>query len=241
MLALAGLVAAVVILYLGRETIFFYDDWGFVFERRDVSLDSLLTPHNGHLVFVPTLIYKALFVTAGIESYWPYRVAALVLHLICVGLLFQIALPRVGAWPAAALGVVVLFLGSRLGGAAVADQPGLPRSRWSPGLGAWLLIDRPGRARDVAASALVATALMSFALGVPVALGILTRLVLDPSVRRRAWIAALPLGLFAIWYLTFGQDNPSPQTSFSLSNLPDVPGYMLGHGGGGGGRAHGAG
>ena len=94
------------------------------------------------------------------------------------------------------------------------------------GMGAWLLIDRPGRARDVAASALVATALMSFALGVPVALGILTRLVLDRSLRRRAWIAALPLGLFAVWYLTFGQDNPSPQTSFSLSNLPDVPGYM---------------
>ena len=71
MLALAGLVAAVVILYLGRETIFFYDDWGFVFERRDVSLDSLLTPHNGHLVFVPTLIYKVLFVTAGMSRTGP--------------------------------------------------------------------------------------------------------------------------------------------------------------------------
>lgn len=225
-LVLAGLVAAVAILYLGRETIFFYDDWGFVFERRDVSLDSLLTPHNGHLVFVPTLIYKALFATAGLESYWPYRVTALVLHLACVGLLFQIARPRLGAWPAAALGVVVLFMGAAW---EVLLWP-INLVYLVPlvaGLAAWLLLERPGRGRDVAASVLVATGLLSFALGVPVALGILTRLLLDPSERRRVWVAAVPLGLFAIWYLTFGQDNPSPQTSFSLSNLPDVPGYML--------------
>ena len=109
------------------------------------------------------------------------------------------------------------------------------------GMGAWLLIDRPGRARDVTASALVATALMSFALGVPVALGILTRLVLDRSLRRRAWIAALPLGLFAVWYLTFWPGQPLAADERQPVEPARRARLHVGHGGGGSGRTHGVG
>ena len=97
-LALAGLLAltAAVILYLGRSTTFYFDEWNFVLERRAWGLDALLEPHNEHLSLVPVLIYKALFSTLGIDAYAPYRVAGVVVHLIVLVLLFVYARRRVG-------------------------------------------------------------------------------------------------------------------------------------------------
>ena len=35
------------------------------------------------------LVYKVLFEIVGREPYWPYRVAAVTVHLTCVGLIYR--------------------------------------------------------------------------------------------------------------------------------------------------------
>ena len=72
--AVLAALAAILILLAGRGTIFFFDEWNFVLDRRGWSASTLLDPHEGHLVLVPVLIYKALFGIVGLSPYWPYRV-----------------------------------------------------------------------------------------------------------------------------------------------------------------------
>ena len=71
---LSGLLVltAGLILYLGRSTGFYFDEWNFVLSRRGWDAQALLMPHNEHLSVVPVLIYKTLFSTVGIDSYLPY-------------------------------------------------------------------------------------------------------------------------------------------------------------------------
>jgi hypothetical protein len=219
-----ALVAAALILYAGRDTIFFFDEWDFVLGRRGGSVDTFLDPHVGHLSLVPILIYKALLAVVGLHPYWPYRVTVLGLHLLCVGLFYAIARRRLGAWPALALSTVPLFLGSAWEVLLWPFEISYLGSL-AAGLGAWLLLQDDGRRRDVAASVLVGVALASSGVGVPVALGILAGLLLDPGRRRRAWLLAPPLALYAVWLIGWGLPADSPE-SVELSNLPDTPLYM---------------
>jgi hypothetical protein len=80
--------AAIVIYRSGLGLTFYYDEWNFVLGRGGWNVDTFLVPHNEHLLLVPVVVFKVLFVTAGLDSYWAYRLVPLGLHLLCVALLF---------------------------------------------------------------------------------------------------------------------------------------------------------
>ena len=86
-------------------------------------------------------------------------------------------------------------------------------------IGALLALDRGDRRGDVAAAALLALALASSGLGVVIALGIAVELLVARRRRRAIWIAAAPLGLYAIWWIGY-QD-----TDFIRHNLVLAPGF----------------
>src|SRR4051794_18466168 len=92
--------AAVAILWAGRGVSFFYDEWNFVLDRGGVSASVFLEPHTEHLSLVPIVIYKALFVVAGLDHYWAYRLVLVAVHLACAGVVFAIARRAVGEWGA---------------------------------------------------------------------------------------------------------------------------------------------
>src|SRR5687767_14037061 len=82
----AGLAFAV-ILYLGRQLdTFLYDEWNIFINRRAWDLDTLLRPHNEHLVAAPVLIFKLMFATVGPTPYWIYRVV-IALLVVALGVL----------------------------------------------------------------------------------------------------------------------------------------------------------
>ena len=220
-----GVLTAAVLLYAGRDTSIFFDDWAFFFDRRAWDADAFLVPHNEHLSAVHALVYKVLFEIAGSEPYWPYRVAAVTVHLTCVGLIYCIARHRLTAWWALGLSLVLLFLGS---GWEVLVWPFGMNSSLSlaAGLGAWLALQAPSPARRAWASVLVATSLASSGVGVPIALGILVSLLLEPGQRRHAWVALAPFAGLGIWYLAYGGSATTGSSQFSLSNLPDIPPYV---------------
>ena len=117
--ACLALLSAVWLLREGRGLTFFFDEWNFLFGRRD-GLHGLFDPHNGHLSLVPVAIYKLLFATVGVEPYWAYRLLAVLFHVLCAGLVFALARRAAGNALALAAATVLLLLGAAWQVAAVA-------------------------------------------------------------------------------------------------------------------------
>ena len=148
--ALAGLLVATaaLVLYLGRSTSFYFDEWNFVLLRRAWDADALLQPHNEHLSLVPVLIYKAIFTTAGIDSYVPFRVAGVAVHLLTLVALFVYARRRVGDVLALGAAVVIAVLGPAWPDVLWPFQMGFLGSL-AAGIGALLALDRGDRRGEI--------------------------------------------------------------------------------------------
>jgi hypothetical protein len=229
LLALLSLLALVLIVRKGQGTTFYYDEWNFVMNRRDWDVDTFLRPHAEHFSLVPVLIFKVLFATVGLDSYWVYRLFLIVVHLAVVGLLFEYARRRVGNWPGLAAATLVLFLGAAWHDLLVAFQVSFVLSV-AAGLGALLALERKDALGDGLACALVALGLASSSVGISFAAAVLVETVLGPDRRQRLWIALAPLALYGLWSVEYG--NPT-HTSGGRTldelirlNAPAVPGYM---------------
>src|SRR5665811_1989714 len=61
------LVAAVLLLYMGRGLSFFYDDWDFVTHDYGGGIHSMLAAHVGNISVFPVAIYKVLFHLVGLN------------------------------------------------------------------------------------------------------------------------------------------------------------------------------
>jgi hypothetical protein len=220
--ALAGamLLAAVVVLYAGRGTGFWFDEWNWVFDRRGWTLDALLEPHNEHLSLVPVLIYKLGFVTVGLESYLPYRLVLLALHLVCAGLLFAYARPRVGPAFAFAAAAVLLFLGPAWQDILWGFQIGYLASL-ACGLGALLALDRRTRGADAAAALLLTLALASSSLGIPLLAAAAFEVASRPGRARRWPVIAAPMALYGLWYAVYGVSQ-----GITTEDIIATPEYM---------------
>jgi len=101
-------VGFVVLLVLGRDQWFAYDDWSILH-----STYSLWASHQGHWTTIPTLLFQALRDTVGLRSYLPYLCLALLAHLAIVHLVWRIAL-RAGVtpWVATGFACATVLLGS---------------------------------------------------------------------------------------------------------------------------------
>jgi hypothetical protein len=221
-LALAALVVltGVFLYHETRGTTIWLDEWSWALQRRGGGLASLLDPHNEHLVLIPVAIYKLLFATAGLGNYAPYRVIVTLAHLACGVLVFAYARTRVGAVLAlCAAGSLLLF------------GPGWENILWpfqmamlislAAGLGALMVLDRRSRRGDIAACVLLAISIASSGIGVAFLIGIALELALG---RRRwdcAWIVAVPLVLYIVWWIGY------QHSSFHRHDILVAPSFLV--------------
>ena len=84
-------------------------------------------------------------------------------------------------------------------------------ARLRSGIGALLAIERADRRGDVVACALLLASLAFAEIALAFAAGVLVAIVLQRGPWRRLWIIAVPVLLYAVWYVSFG--NPSNQPS----------------------------
>lgn len=191
---------AALVLYLTRGTTLWFDEWTWALERRGGSLGTFLEPHNGHFSLVPVVLYKLLFATAGLDHYLPYRVMIAAAHVLCVGLVFVYAARRIGRPAALIPAAMLLTLGPAWQDFLWPFQIGWLLSL-ACGVGALLLLDRGDRRGSIGAALLLAIALASSGVGIPVAAGVLLEVLL--TRRREAWIAVAPLALYGIWWVVY--------------------------------------
>jgi hypothetical protein len=211
----------------GSHITFLIDDWNLLLNRRGLDPHVLLDPHARHLILGPVVVYKAIQSTIGMESYVPYDVAAVATFLASVVLLFAYVRRRVGDWVALAAVLPVLVMGSAYEDLLSAFQIGYFGSM-ALGIAAVLAFEQNGRRTDALACVALVGSLAFSEIALAFAAGIAVAIALQRGPLRRAWVLAVPLLLYAVWYPTFGQSGAYLGPSgFSLHNVATSPPYVL--------------
>jgi len=209
-----ALVAGVLALYFTRGTTLWLDDWQWALYRRG-GVHSLLTSYHGHLSLVPVLIYRALFATAGVSSYLPFRVLIVAGHLLCGLLVFEYSRRRVGAWLALVAAALILFLG-----AGWQDFLWPFQIAWlvslSSGIGALLLLERRQWIADASACLLLLISVGSSAVGVAILAGAIFDVAWTRRRWRDAWIVVVPVVLYGAWSIAYQDATLVAGNVFSL-------------------------
>ncbi|MET0627998.1 MAG: hypothetical protein ABW033_06030 [Acidimicrobiia bacterium] len=200
--ATAAVVASSLIFHAARGTSFFLDEWWFITERRDASLDDFLRPHFGHLIAIPVAIYKVLFATFGLRSYQPYLIVLVAIHVLTCALLYVYLRRRGPVLYALVATILMLFLGHAWEDLIWPFNITYLLSA-ATGVAALLLLDRRDRLGDVAATAALAVSISSSGMGLVFAGGVLVELLWTRRDWRRLWIVAAPAAAYALWYVNY--------------------------------------
>ncbi len=226
-LGFAMAASAILIWIWGQGLTLFDDEWGYAVRiATEPASTYLLNPPAGkHLIAVPLLFYKAAFELWGISSDAPYQVAHIVLLLLCAGLFFVLARRRVGDWLAVMATSILLFLGpAREVVATPLRIPSLIST--AAGLGMLLLLERRDSKGDLGACLLLAVSLASLSTGYPFAAAAAVLVLARPSPERwrRAWVFAIPTGLYLLWWVLEFDIGPNAQPIGST--VIDLPVYL---------------
>jgi hypothetical protein len=221
--AAAVAASGVLLLVWQSHLTFFFDDWDPLLDRRGLSADVLLRPHIDHVLLATTVVYKAIQATIGMNGPFPYAVVSTAAFLLSVVLLFVYMRRRVGEWLALAGVLPILFLG-----AASRDL------LWSfqifffgamaCGLGALLVLERPFRKADAIVCVLLTISFSFSELALPFVLGAALLIAQDRGPWRRAYVVAVPLLLYAVWYAGWGHEA---QSHLSFDNVANSLSYVL--------------
>jgi hypothetical protein len=214
LLCLSALAAGsfVVLVVLQSRLTFVADDWRFLLQRRGFSPDTFLGVHNDHIVVAPVSIYKLLLVTFGMRSALPFQVVATLVFVASAVLLFD--------WPALLASAMILFLGAAWNDLLWSFQIGFSGSM-AAGIGALLAVQRGDRRGDLIAAALLVVATSFSELGVSFDLGVLIGIgVAQGRPSRRLYVALVPLALYGLWYLGWGQQGIHAASLHNLIRSP---------------------
>ena len=223
LLAVAVAASGILLLVLLSHLTFFGDDWDPLLFRRGFNLDVLLRPHAEHILLAPTLIYKGIQATIGMESLVPYAVVTTGSFLASAVLLFLYLRARVGDWLALAGVLPVLFMGTAWEVLLLPASINFTGSM-AAGIGALLALERRDGRRDALVCALLVVSLAFSELALCFALGVAVWMIVARRPWSRAYVIAVPLLLYAGWYAGWGH---TAQSHVSVHNLVHSPKYIL--------------
>jgi hypothetical protein len=223
LLVAASVASAILLVHLTGATTFLLDDWGFLLDRRGLNAHALLDPFNDQLRLGPILVYRALVEVFGMDSARPFQLASTATFLASAALLFAWLRGRVDQWLALGAAILVLFLGAAWEDLLWAFQIGYFGSM-AAGLGMLVALRRETAGADRLACILLVVALAFSSLGIPFAIGAGVALATGPRWRQRLYLVAVPLLLFALWWLGWGH---VAENHLSLHNLANAPLYVF--------------
>lgn len=199
-LGCAIVVSTLLLLYLARGLTPLVDVWGYLYAYRSWSPETLLTPHNGHLMVLSILLYKGMFATFGLESQVPYQLVNLAFSAAVAALLFALIRASIGDLLALPAAVLLLFYGA--GADVILPTFAYPNLfGLATGLATLLVLRRGDLKGDVAACFLLTVSIAAYSLGIVFAAGVIAALALRPRGERlrRWWVVAIPLVAYAAW------------------------------------------
>lgn len=163
------------------------------------GLEYFLAPHNGHLVLLGKLVYRVLLLLFG-SDYLAFRVVEVGSVLLCVGLFFVLVRRRLGPVAALIPSVLLLFFGyayeTLLWPFDVHTTMAL-----ALGLAALLAFEREDSTGDRLTCIFLVLGTAALELGLAFCVGFAVAILQRPDRRRRAWIFAVPIVLYLVWWL----------------------------------------
>jgi hypothetical protein len=217
--------SATTLLYLGRHFTFIQDTWAFLLDRPGINADAFLKPHNEHIVVIPVAIEKLLITLFGMTSALPERLLLTAMLLATAGLVFVYVRRRIGPWPAVIAATLLLFLGPSWSVLIWPFEIVIVGSVLT-GVAMLLLLEREDARGDALACLMLTLSVLCSSLGV----AFIAAAAIDVWQRRRergwgrAWIALVPLLLYAAWYVGWGHEA---EHHLTLDNVLHSPVYML--------------
>jgi hypothetical protein len=224
LLGLAAVASVALLLRLTREFTFLQDTWDILINRRDFTVDALLTPHNEHIVLLPVAIEQLLLRIFGMGDATPEFVLQSLILAAAAGLLFVYVRRRVGDWLALFAALLLLFLGPAWEVLLWPFEIGFSGSVLF-GLATLLALDRDDSKGDVAACFFLVLSFGFSSLGIPFAVAA----AVDVFQKRRdrglgrAYTFVIPIALFVVWYVGWGSDAES---HISLRNVMTSPRFV---------------
>jgi hypothetical protein len=217
--AIAAGLAVGMILPLASTLSFNGDEWAYIVLRR-MTFESLLAPHNEHLVLLHVLVYRGLVELVGIGSYVPFLVALMACHVAMAAGVFALMRRAVPVAGALACAVLMLFLGTGYDNLLWAFQIGFVGAA---AFGVWAMAtDRPWLSALLLTAALWTQGDSLFYIA-PVAV----------MLGRRWWFVAFPVATYAVWYLLIGRvsaTDEGPYVEYALRLIGSVFGGVSGVG-----------
>ena len=191
----AAMLAVTLVLGLGRSLSFNGDEWAYIVMRH-LTIESMLQPHNEHLVFFHVLVYRGLVEVVGIGSYLPFLVVLMACHVAMAAGVYVLLRKTVSVGAALGAAVLLLFLGSGFDNLLWAFQIGFVGAA---ALGVWALVaaDRPAVCAVLLTLAVWTHGDALFFLP-PAAL----------LIARRRWLL-LPIASYVAWFVAIGR-GPVP-------------------------------
>jgi hypothetical protein len=211
-----SVVALGILVWLGRDMTFYHDDFAFLL-LRDLSLQGIMAPHNEHLTATGVILYRTLVGTVGTVSYWPYLGVTFALHVIVAGIVYVVVRRETTALWALGAMAVMLLLGSGGDDILWAFQS-VTIGATAAGMAAVVVAPR----RPAVAAVLLTIGLATSGSALAFLVGTALHLALTRP-RALVWLA-IPIGLYLLWYVTFGATRMVALRSPSLEGVPE---YVL--------------
>jgi hypothetical protein len=225
LLGIALAVSVGILLRLTKDMTFLQDTWDLLMNRPDPTLDSLLTPHNEHIVLIQTAVEQLLLRVFGMTDATPEYVLQSLVLAAAAALLFVYVRRRVGDWIALFAAVLLLFLGPAWEVLLWPFELGFSGSVLF-GIAMLLALERGDRRGDVVALAFLLVSFGFSSLAIPFAAAAAVDIFQKRRDRglARAYLVAIPVALFGIWYLGWGSDAES---HLSPHNVLTSPRFVL--------------
>lgn len=213
--------AAVLLLAETRGLTLLVDEWSWGYAGRTASdLHAFVDPHNGHFVAVMVLITKVALQLFHEDAETPLRVLAVALHLAVAACLFVLLRQAIGAVGALLPTVLFLFLGAANDGIVGSHGMSVTITVLC-GLGAWLCLQRRRTAWDAVAAGLLTVGVATESTVLPFVFAAALIVALDrESPRSRYWVAIVPVGVYALWWLAWGHTEKSDVAIANFAALP---------------------
>lgn len=218
---------AILEMWLTRGSGLFVDGVNLFLNDRGFDIGALLAPLNGHLVLMERSVYAVGLGLFGADTVL-FRLVAVAGTLLASGALFALVKGRVGGAAALVPAILLLFLGTAWEVVVLPD--GMTNTYClAAGLGAMMALDRRDRRGDAVACGLLVASVCCWTLGAIFAVGAGVRIALEPERRRRLWVAALPLALYAVWMVwvrvSYVPDHSEVQNLYA-SNILVIPNFI---------------
>jgi hypothetical protein len=221
--AAASAAAAAVILWLGRDATFSSDELVWFIQTPGLDLDQALQPHAGHLILTSRLVYAGVFEIFGVD-YLPFRLLTIGTVILTSALLFAYASRRVGRVVALAPALVLLVFGADYAHVLLGNGFTVVGAL-ACGLGALLALDRGDRRGDVIACTLLCLGVLTYTVALAFVAGIGVAVLLRGDRWRRIWIVAIPVAIYAAWWLWALDAAGSSQEQLTLSDALLLPSW----------------